>query len=85
MHGHRTFEAQCGIMHFKYHSGFHAKVMREVESGQHWNGAKEYRRYLDLFEKNATVKLFDENVSTKYEGSRDLVKAGYVSEIDWSI
>jgi hypothetical protein len=85
MHGHRTFEAQCGIMHFKYHSGFHAKVMREVESGQHWNGAKEYRRYLDLFEKNATVKLFDEKVSTRYEGSRDLVKAGYVSEIDWSI
>jgi hypothetical protein len=85
MHGQRTFEAQCGIMHFKYHSGFHAKVMREVESGQHWNGAKEYRRYLDLFEKNATVELFDEKVSTKYESSRDLVKAGYVSEIDWSI
>ena len=85
MHGHRTFEAQCGIMHFKYHSGFHAKVMREVESGQHWNGAKEYRRYLDLFEKNATVELFDEKVSTKYESSRDLVRAGYVSEIDWSI
>jgi hypothetical protein len=85
MHGHRTFEAQCGIMHFKYHSGFHAKVMREVESGQHWNGAKEYRRYLDLFEKNPKVELFDKKVSTKYEDSRDLVKAGYVSEIDWSI
>ena len=85
MYGHKVFSGQCGIMHFKYHSGFHAKVMREVESGQHWNGAKEYRRYQDLFENNAKAVLFDKQLSSKYKSSSDLVKSGYVSEIDWSI
>ena len=84
MYGHKVFNAQCGIMHFKYHSGFHAKVMREVESGQHWNGAKEYHRYLDLLQSEENVSIYDESVSLKYEGSSSLIDAGYVSSINWS-
>lgn len=36
--------------HFKYHSGFMNKVVEEVERGQHYNGAEEYRYYLKHLE-----------------------------------
>ena len=84
MHGHKKFSQECGIMHFKYHSGFHQKVIREVDSGQHWNGAQEYRRYLKLFDNNDSVSLYDETISLKYGGSSSLVEAGYISKIVWS-
>ncbi|RRH71174.1 glycosyltransferase family 2 protein [Falsigemmobacter faecalis] len=34
--------------HFKYTPWFAARVAREVARGQHFNGAEEYRRYLNL-------------------------------------
>lgn len=83
MHGHKKFSQECGIMHFKYHSGFHAKVMREVKSGQHWNGAKEYQRYLKLFDGKQSACLFSDAVSLKYTSSKSLVDAGYISNLDW--
>ncbi len=83
MSGYRLFDVQCGIMHFKYHSKFHDKVKREVKAEQHWNGAKEYVRYLNLIEGNPSFTLFDKKVSTKYASSEDLVNTGYISKIKW--
>ena len=83
MASHKPFSKQCGIMHFKYHSGFHAKVMREVESGQHWNGATEYRRYLELFKTDTAKQLYNENISIKFSNSSCLVKTDYISDINW--
>ena len=34
--------------HFKYHKGFKEKSLIEVERGQHYAGAAEYKRYLSL-------------------------------------
>lgn len=31
--------------HFKYHAGFKEKVITEIQRGQHFNNAAEYRRY----------------------------------------
>ena len=83
MAGHNLFEIQCGIMHFKYHSKFHEKVEREVKAGQHWNGAKEYVRYLGLTKDNKNFSLYDEKISREYCSSKDLVEAGYMDKISW--
>lgn len=34
--------------HFKYHAGFAAKAQREILRGQYYNGAEEYRGYLQM-------------------------------------
>jgi hypothetical protein len=80
MYGAKVFSKQCGIMHFKYHSGFHAKVEREVVSSQHWNGATEYKRYLKKLKNNKCFNLKCKE-SISYRDSWDLVKSGYVSVI----
>jgi hypothetical protein len=54
--------------HFKYHAGFQRKVIEEVQRKQHYNGAEEYRRYLDLVGPEAKP-LFDESLSNRYASS----------------
>ena len=85
MAGHKLSTKQCGIMHFKYHSGFHDKVKREVKEGQHWNGAKEYQRYLGLITKKKNFSMFDKKYSRKYISSKDLIDQGYMSSINWAL
>lgn len=82
IYGAKVFSKQCGIMHFKYHSGFHAKVEREVASGQHWNGATEYKRYLKLINGKQNFSLVDD-CTVKYRDSKTLIDSGYMSKIDW--
>ncbi|WP_257287524.1 glycosyltransferase family 2 protein [Endozoicomonas sp. SESOKO2] len=83
MVGHKIFSKQCGIMHFKYHSKFHTKIVREIKSGQHWNNGAEYRRYLGLFNKNEVPQLRCKKASIKYRNSSDLKRANYISEMEW--
>lgn len=82
MYGAKVFSKQCAIMHFKYHSGFHSKVEREVASGQHWNGATEYKRYLKLISGKQNFSLLDTR-SVAYKGSKSLVDSGYMSKVEW--
>jgi len=74
MHGHQLATEQCTIMHFKYHAGFHAKVVREIASGQHWNGATEYKRYANQLAKAPNASLFDNKLSKQYKNSSSLLK-----------
>ena len=76
MHGHQLASFQCAIMHFKYHAQFHEKVIREIASGQHWNGATEYKRYAKKLSKDAESILFDSATSKKYTSSKDLFEQG---------
>lgn len=54
--------------HFKYHAGFKAKVEAEVQRGQHFDNAREYRRYQALLvERKGRFGV--ENISTPFKGS----------------
>nr|WP_246624669.1 glycosyltransferase family 2 protein [Oceanobacter mangrovi] len=76
-----VFDQKCAIMHFKYHSGFHRKVVREVEAGQHWNGAKEYKRYMKMLGSGALNQIYSSECSRKYHGSSSLVESGYMDKV----
>ena len=55
--------------HFKYHSGFKEKSLIEIERGQHYNNAIEYRQYLSLLAETEG-DLFSETRSIKYVNLR---------------
>lgn len=74
MYGARVSKVSAAIMHFKYHAGFYAKVVREINSGQHWNGATEYKRYAKALESKQSNVLFDAQVSRQYTDSTSLLK-----------
>lgn len=44
----RPIETDLCFAHFKYHAGFKQKVEVEVERKQHFDGAREYKRYLEM-------------------------------------
>lgn len=54
--------------HFKYHADFAAKARREIERGQYYNNAEEYRRYLALVAEGRD-SLFDPSVSVPWDHS----------------
>jgi hypothetical protein len=55
--------------HFKYNSGFKEKSLIEIERGQHYNNAIEYRQYLSLLAETEG-DFFSETCSIKYVNSR---------------
>jgi hypothetical protein len=55
--------------HFKYHSGFKEKSLIEIERGQHYNNAIEYRQYLSLLAETEG-DFFSETRSIKYVNLR---------------
>lgn len=54
--------------HFKYHAGFKEKSRIEIERGQHYAGAAEYKRYLSLLAE-MEGQFFDDAHSVKYDNS----------------
>jgi hypothetical protein len=59
--------------HFKYHAGFKAKVAAEVARGQHFDNAKEYRRYAALLAEGRG-RFGAEGVSQRYQSSESFLK-----------
>lgn len=54
--------------HFKYHAGFKDKVEQEIHRGQHFDNAKEYRRYAAMLAEELGY-FGNERVSARYAGS----------------
>lgn len=54
--------------HFKYHAGFAGKAKTEIDRGQYYNDAEEYRRYLSLT-KVGHDRLYDPGVSVPWQQS----------------
>ncbi len=59
--------------HFKYHAGFKAKVMAEIQRGQHFGDAAEYRKYAIMLHEG-TGKFGNDKVSVEYKSTEDFVK-----------
>ncbi|WP_374428034.1 glycosyltransferase family 2 protein [Ideonella dechloratans] len=54
--------------HFKYHAGFHQKVLHEIARKQHFNGAEEYNKYLAML-LESSGGFFDVDRSARWSGS----------------
>lgn len=60
----------AGFAHFKYHAGFKAKVETEVTRSQHFDNAKEYRRYQALLAEGKG-RFGADGLSRRYGASQD--------------
>lgn len=52
--------------HFKYHAGFKDKVMEEIQRKQHYDGAKEYKRYASMLAE-AGGQFGIDNISVEFK------------------
>ncbi|MFG6083173.1 hypothetical protein ACEUZ9_004423 [Paracoccus litorisediminis] len=46
----RIAESPAELLHFKYHAGFHKKVMDEIGRNQHFDDSAECRAYAEALE-----------------------------------
>jgi hypothetical protein len=69
------------LLHFKFLSDFHERAMREAARGEHFDGAREYKMYLQCLEHDAALTLHYEN-SQRYQGSEQLVRCGLMRTSD---
>jgi glycosyl transferase family 2 len=61
-----------GLLHFKFLSDFHQRVETEVARNEHFEGAREYRVYLDLLRRDGAVNFFTP-ASARFQDSAQLV------------
>src|SRR6185312_5956215 len=64
-----------GLLHFKFLSDFHQRVATEVERNEHYEGAREYRVYLDLLRRKGEVNFYTPE-SARFQDSGQLVALG---------
>ena len=67
------------LLHFKFFSDFHERVVDAVRRGQHFDGASEYARYLEATRLNPNLTFYYEN-SVKFEDSRQLAYLGLIKD-----
>ncbi|MDX2028947.1 MAG: glycosyltransferase family 2 protein [Alphaproteobacteria bacterium] len=67
------------LLHFKFFSDFHERVMGEVKRGEHFDGASEYARYLKAMESDPRMSFFY-GKSVMYRNSGDLVRLGLIKD-----
>jgi hypothetical protein len=67
------------LLHFKFFSDFHQRVVAAIARGQHFNGAVEYGRYSRLLKGNPNVS-FHYAKSAKYAGSHQLAALGLIKD-----
>lgn len=68
-------EARAAVLHFKYLASFPAYVQEEVERGEHYAGAFQYRQYARGLSRGR-LTLFDPEASLTYEGTAMLQRLG---------
>jgi len=61
------------LLHFKFFSDFHERVVEAVNKGMHAQGSIEYKRYLERMEQIGNLMYAG---STKYNASDDVLQAG---------
>jgi glycosyltransferase involved in cell wall biosynthesis len=71
----------AGLLHFKFLSDFHDRVVTEVARNEHYAGAREYRAYLNLLRENGDVGFFTKD-SVRFQDSAQLVRLGLMRTND---
>jgi len=71
-------EVTGALLHFKYFSDFHERVMTARAERQHFDAASEYARYEAALQKNPHLSFFYPR-SVRYIGSATLVEHGFIT------
>jgi Glycosyl transferase family 2 len=71
--------ATGALFHFKLVAALQAKAVEEAGRNEHYAGGREYARYRLAGE----AEFFDPGISTRYDGSEQLVRLGLISAGRW--
>lgn len=63
-------ENETWFAHFKYHAGFKNKILEEIRRKQHYDGAKEYRRYQEMLAESSG-NFYSSERSVEFDGKGD--------------
>jgi len=61
------------VMHFKFFDNFYQKAEEESKREEHWENAKEYKKYLEKLGKDGLIEFFCKK-SVKFTGKKQLEK-----------
>ena len=67
------------LLHFKFLQDFHARAEDAVARGAHYDGSREYRRYLGALERDPAFSLHSGG-SVRYAGPDQLVALGLMRD-----
>jgi hypothetical protein len=67
------------LLHFKFLQDFHARAEDAVARGAHYDGSREYRRYLEALERDPSFSLHSGR-SVRYAGPEQLVALGLMRD-----
>jgi len=67
------------LLHFKFLQDFHARALDAVRRGAHYDGSREYRRYLDRIEADPDFALAGRD-AVSYLGPDQLVELGLMAD-----
>ena len=68
-------ESGC-LLHFKYYSDFHTRVMEQVARKEHYAEALQYRQYLEKLKEEKGLSLYDPRYSVRLQNSQQLIDLG---------
>jgi len=72
------------LLHFKFLQDFHARAEDAVARGAHYDGSREYRRYLGALERDPAFSLHSDR-SVRYTGPDQLVALGLMRDTpEWA-
>lgn len=67
------------LLHFKFLQDFHARAEDAVARGAHYDGSREYRRYLEALRRDPAFSLHSSR-SVRYEGPDQLAALGLMRD-----
>ena len=67
------------LLHFKFLQDFHARAEDAVARGAHYDGSREYRRYLEALQRDPAFSLHSAR-SVRYAGPEQLVALGLMRD-----
>ena len=78
--GATVFRESTVLLHFKFLADFAARVHREVERGEHYNGGAEYVLYADMIRRNKGMDLRYPG-SVQFRGADQLIEMGLIRDL----
>src|SRR5215217_4147369 len=71
-------DISCVLLHYKFLDGyFHKQAAQAVREGQYHNASARYKRYLEILDKNPTLRVKRES-ARELKGVNDLVENGFL-------
>src|SRR5215217_1840961 len=71
-------DISCVLFHYKFLDGhFYKQAIQAVREGQYHNNSARYKRYLEVLDKNSTLKMKQES-ARELRGVNDLVENGFL-------